>query len=733
LRRISAIYDKLGVNNRRAAVAQAEDLGLLEDAQSDMTASVLAAPEHNLPAQVTSFIGRERDIAAVERLLQSARLVTLTGPGGMGKTRLGAQAVSRMSDHFKNGVRFVELAPLTNPDLVAPTIAGALGLQQHATRTATETLQDFLRTQQLLLVLDNFEHLMEAAPLVANLLAAAPDLTVLAISRELLGLYGEQAYAVPPLALPPQDSSESLSALSDYESVRLFVERATAARADFELTDENAHLVAELCERLDGLPLAIELAAARTRLLTLEALRDQLSDRFEALKGGPRDTHARQQTLRATFDWSYDLLDPDEKTLLARLSVFQGGRTVEAVEDTCVHGLRLDALGGLELLLNKGWLQREEAPKGTLRFVMLETIHDYAREKLEEHGDIEAMQARHAGYFMALVERAEPHLDGGRHQLLWMGRLEAEHDNLRTVLKWALEGGDIELGLRLAGLLARFWFRQGHYADWQRWLTHALELSEDAPPALRALVLRWAGHLAWAQHEPQRARPLLMDALALYRELGDKANIASSLTGLSSLSCGVLDEYHEALALSEEALNLYRELDHKPGIAKALTHLGILDHYVPGGLERSKAAFQECLVLAREIGDKLTEQISYINLGVTAYKEGDYEQGDFFMRESLTLGGEIGARLMVAGTLAELAAPLACMQGQPERSARLLGAVEALHEAMGSSLQPTCQKEFDRTLATVREQLDEATFETAWTGGRAMSLQETVAYALGED
>jgi predicted ATPase/DNA-binding CsgD family transcriptional regulator len=726
------IYGKLGVKNRREAVAQVETLGLLEE-QPDMTTSALAPSEYSLPAQVTSFIGRKRDLDEVERLLQSARLVTLTGPGGIGKTRLGAKAVSRLIGHFKDGIRYVELASLTNPDLVASTIAGVLGLQQHPTRPITETLQDYLRPRQLLLVLDNFEHLLEAAPLVADLLTAAPGLTVLAVSREVLGLYGEQAYAVPPLTLPPQDSSESLLALSDYESVRLFVERSAAARADFELTDENAPLVAELCACLDGLPLAIELAAARTRLLTLEALRDQLSDRFEALKGGPRDAHARQQTLRATFDWSYDLMDMDEKTLLARLSVFQGGRTVQAVEAVCVHGLRLDALDGLELLLNKGWLQREEAPKGTLRFVMLETIHDYAREKLQEHEEIEAMRTRHAGYFMALMEQAEPHLSGGRHQLRWMGRLEAEHDNLRTALKWALEGGDVELGLRLAGALGWFWFRQGHYADWQRWITHALELSEGAPLALRALVLLWAGQLAWAQQEPQRAKPLFREALALYRELGDKPNIAFSLTSLGRQSIGVLDEFDEARALSEEALEMFRKLDDKPGITKALTDLGLLYNCVPSGLERAKAAFQECLVLAHEMDDRLREQITYLNLGVTAYQESDYEQAGVFLRESLTLGSELGTKLMITGDLTELAAPLANAQGQPERAARLLGASNALHEAMGTCLQPACQEVFNRTLASVREQLDETTLNTALDEGHAMSMDEALAYALGQD
>lgn len=723
------IFSKLGVKNRREAAAQAEALGLLQE-QPDETTSALAPSERGLPAQVSSFIGRERELDEVEHLLQSARLVTLTGPGGIGKTRLGAEAASCLVGHFRDGIRYVELASLTNPDLVASTIAGALGLQQHPIHPITETLQNHLRPRQLLLVLDNFEHLLKAAPLVADLLTAAPDLTVLAISREVLGLYGEQAYAVPPLALPPQDDSESLSALSDYESVRLFVERAMAARADFELTGENAPLVIELCVRLDGLPLAIELAAARTRLLTLEALRDQLSNRFEALKGGPRDAHARQQTLRATFDWSYALLDTDEKTLLARLSVFQGGRTVEAVDATCVHGLRLDALDGLELLLNKGWLQREEAPKGTLRFVMLETIHDYAREKLEELEEIEAMRARHARYFMALVEQAEPHLSGGRHQLRWMGRLEAEHDNLRTALKWALEGSDVELGLRLAGALGWFWFRQGHYADWQRWITHALELSEGAPLALRALVLLWAGQLAWAQQEPQRARPLLRDALALYRELGDKPGIALSLTSLARQSIGVLDEFDEARALSEEALEMFRKLDDKPGITKALTDLGLLYNCVPGGLERAKVAFQECLVLAHEMDDRLREQITYLNLGVTAYQESDYEQAGVFLRESLTLGSELGTKLMITGDLTELAAPLANAQGQPERAARLLGASNAIHEAMGTCLQPSCQEIFDRTLASVREQLDEATFNTIWTESQAMNLEEVVTYAL---
>jgi predicted ATPase/DNA-binding CsgD family transcriptional regulator len=724
------IYSKLGVHSRTAAVVRARGARLL-DAQPGPPARPAITPEHNLPAQITSFVGREREIAQVRQLLATARLLTLTGPPGTGKTRLGLRVAAEVLDHFADGVFFVDLAPISDPQLVASTIAHVLGIRDIGGQPLLDTVKNHLRKKRLLLVLDNFEQIVGAAPLVGDLLSASPGLKALVTSREPLQVYGEQEYPVPPLALPDLDRPEPLRALSQYEAVELFVQRARAARPDFAITDEDVPAVAEICVRLDGLPLAIELAAARSKLLSPEMMRRRLESRLVALTGGARDVPARLRTLRGAIDWSYDLLDADEKTLFARLAVFQGGRTVEAVDDVCGHGLAIDVVDGLESLLYKSLLRQEEGLDGEPRFFFLETIHEYARERLEESGEAETMQRRHADYFVALAERAAPKLHGAR-QDYWSVRLRVEHDNLRTALAWSLGGADAELGLRLVGALREFWYSGGYIAEGLRWTECALEIAEDAPPALRARALNAAGLLAFAQGDHERGTLLHREALALSREVDDRLNSAWALVFLGGHLTGFPDAYYEeGIALCEEGLVLFRELDLKPGIARALNVLGELAR-LDGDYERAQRAYGECLAVSRQTGDRHREAIMLGNLGYIAYHQGDYERAEALTMEALNLlrGGRLEYHIAIS--MAMLAGPVGA-QGQPERAARLLGAGEVLLEAMGVGLQPADQLEADRYVAAVREQLDGATFEAAWAAGRAMSLEEAVAYALGED
>jgi non-specific serine/threonine protein kinase len=723
------IYSKLGVHSRIQAVACAREAGLL-DAPPDTSARPAISPQHNLPAQVTSFIGREREIGEVKRLLAATRLLTLTGPPGTGKTRLGLQVAAQALDRFTDGVFFVDLAPISDPQLVPSSVAQVLGVREAGGQPLLETLKNHLRGRRLLLLLDNFEQIIEAAPVVGELLSASPGLKALVTSREPLHVYGEQEYPVPPLALPDLDRIEPLGALSQYEAVELFVQRARAVRPGFAITDEDGPAIAEICVRLDGLPLAIELAAARSKLLSPEMMRRRLESRLATLTGGARDLPARLRTLRGAIDWSYDLLDADEKTLFARLAVFQGGRTVEAVEAVCGHGLGIDVTDGLESLLHKSLLQRGEGLDGKPRFLFLETIHEYARERLEESGEAETLRKRHADYFVALAERAETDLFGAGPDY-GGARLRIEHDNLRTALAWSLGGADAELGLRLVGALHNFWFYSGHFAEGWRWSERACESAGDAPPALRAKALNAAGMLAGCRGDLERADLLHREALALSREVGDRINHAWALAFLAAELWCYPDRYDESIALCEEGLALFRELDHRPGIARALNILGDLARLV-GDYERAQELYEECLAIAREIGDRQREAYMHGCLGYVAQHQGDYERAEALTMEALAQLRELHLTYGIAPHLLALAGPVGA-KGQAERAARLLGAGEALFEAMEVEPQAGDQLAADRYVTALREQLDEATFEAARAEGRAMSLEEAVAYALGED
>jgi predicted ATPase len=445
----------------------------------------LESRPNNLPMQPTPLVGREREVEDIRGRLLAAevRLLTLTGPGGTGKTRLALQAAADLLDEFEDGVYFVALATLTDPALVASTVAQALDVRESGDQTLIESMKDYLSGKRLLLVVDNFEQVLTAAPLVGELLSA-PHFKVLVTSRIPLGVYGEHEYAVPPLSVPDPKRLPGLETLSHYEAVRLFIERARAAKADFAVTDENAPAVAEICARLDGLPLAIELAAARVKLLPPSAMLGRLGRRLKLLTGGARNLPERQRTLRGAIEWSHTLLDEGEKTLFYRMAVFSGGRTFEAVEAVCdAEGdLPVDALEGVSSLLDKSLLRQEEGPEGEPRFVMLETIHEFAREKLQESGESEVVGRAHTEYFLALAEEAELELVGP-DQVSWMDRLEAEHDNLRAALSRSPEAGDSGSALRIGAAVWHFWVVRGHFSEGRRWLAAGLSGGRRLPQA----------------------------------------------------------------------------------------------------------------------------------------------------------------------------------------------------------------------------------------------------------
>jgi predicted ATPase/DNA-binding SARP family transcriptional activator len=613
----------------------------------------LATRPNNLPAQPTPLIGREVEQEVVRRLLgrEEVRLVTLTGPGGTGKTRLGLQVAAELLEAFADGAYFVDLAPIRDPELVLPTIAQALGVREAEGRPLRESLKDYLREKQLLLLLDNFEQVLAAAPRVAELLTAAPRLKVLVTSRAILRLRGEHDFPVPPLALPDRGRLPDREQLCQYAAVALFIQRAVAVRPEFAVTNENAPAVVEICHRLDGLPLAIELAAARIRLLSPEGLLARLEQRLPLLVGGARDLPERQQTLRGAIGWSYDLLNPEEQKLFRRLSAFVGGCTLEAAEAVCnAHSdIGIDLLEGMASLMAQSLLRQEEAACGEPCFTMLETIREYALERLVGSGEAEAIRWQHAQFFLTLAEEAEPKLTSA-DQSGWLDRLEREHDNLRAALVWLIEREEVEAGLRLGGALREFWYVRGYSAEGREGLAKLLGLAEaSAGTAARAKALHATGLLAFYQGDYEAARVLHEESLLIQRELGDKAGIAWSLHRLGWVAA-CLGDYKAVRAHFEKSLASFQELGNEGGIAHALHGLGMVLS-TQGDWEAARALYEQSLVRFQALGDKGGIAHSLFGLGWVAYCLGDYEAVRAFYERSLVIFQELGDKGSIAHAL----------------------------------------------------------------------------------
>lgn len=661
----------------------------------------LITPPTNLPDDPTPFIGREDEIDRVAGRLRDPhiRLVTLTGPGGVGKTRLAVQVGKHLLHDFPEGVFFCDLAPLVDPGLVSSALAQVLGVPEQAGKGLPETLIERLGDQHLLLILNNFEHLLGASSVVAQLLDACRDLHILITSRFLLHLTREHEYPLSPLAVPDLSHLPAAEQLTRCESVALFVDRAQAARPDFTLTTQNAPTVAAICAQLDGLPLAIELAAARIRLFPPPALLQRLSNRLTLLTGGPRDAPARQRTVRATLDWSYSLLSPDEQTLFKRLSVFAGGCTFEAAEAVCNAGGDLDVLEGIASLVDKSVLRRE-GEEG-LRFLMLETIREYAAEKLEKRGEAtqkaedsaECFQRRHAEWCVALAETVEPEMTGPASTAA-AAKLEREHDNMRTALQWARDGGEIDIALRLAAALWRFWALRGYLTEGRQWLRDALALpaGESMTPSIRVKALAGAARLATDQgagdeavrlsdqcvnlargHEQpsdlvlalntrglverqrdryREAEAAHAEALGIARDVGDKAGQAASLGGLA-VAVGLMGDRNRAEAFAGLAVALLREIEDMQGLADVL--LGRALNALNGADYDQLHAFgEEALALFREMGDTGRQAEVLWALGTAAQMQGRHEEAEPWLEESLTLRLERGDAKYAAASRANL-------------------------------------------------------------------------------
>jgi predicted ATPase/class 3 adenylate cyclase/Flp pilus assembly protein TadD len=732
----------------------------------------LGAYRNNLPLQPTPLIGREKEVSDVCNLLRGdeTHLLTLTGPGGTGKTRLALQAAADLLDDFPDGTYFAQLATLTEGELFSSAVAETLGVRETGEQPLDEGLKDYLRERRLLLVLDNFEQVLGAAPAVTELLAAAPGLKVLATSRAQLGLYGEHVFPVPPLTLPDLKRPISLERLTQYEAVGLFLERARAVKPDFEVTNESAPAIAEICVRLDGLPLAIELAAARIKMLPPKAMLQRLSSRLKLLTGGARDLPERQRTLRGAIEWSHALLDRGEQVLFARLAVFSGGRTLEAIEAICdaKGDLPVDTFDGVSSLLDKSLLRQEEGPGEEPRFVMLETVHEFAREKLQESAEAGEITRTHAQYFLTLAEEAYPELKGA-NQLEWLDRLEAEHDNMRVALSWALEHKEAEVAIRLGGALWLFWFVRGYNSEGRRWLQEALAIDGRGSSDSRAMALAGVGWLAahqgdldraqeaceeglqltaneasearrcllvflgWVAREREdygRATQLFEESLALSKQMSDTYWHATSLSNLALVSHYLRDS-ERATELYEESMDLFRELGDKQSLAYCLNNLGMVV-YSQGDLERAAQLTEEGVALVRELGARVDVALGLCNLGWIDLLREDLGRAADHYRESLSLSWDTGLTPLVQSALEGFAC-LAGARGEAERAVRLWGAAQSLHETKGIPRDDDFFDEADARISVVRSGIGEEQWEQARHKGRVMTLDEAVSYALEEE
>jgi predicted ATPase/serine/threonine protein kinase len=752
----------------------ARELAAIRDRFSEKPVKQVETRPANLPVQRTGFVGREKEVAAAKELLlrPDVRLVTVTGPGGIGKTRLAVHVASSLVEFFPGGIHFVPLSPVIDPGLIASVIVQTLGIREAGGQPPLEVLKQNLQDSSrapILLLLDNFEHLIHAAPTVAELLTMGPNLKIMVTSRAALHVYGEHEFPVPPLAMPDSLAVPPVDVLSQYPAVALFVQRAVAVKPDFELNRENAAIVTEICARLDGLPLAIELAAARVKVLSPSSMRTRLASRLQLLTGGARDLPQRQQTLRAAIDWSYDLLSPAEQKLLRRLSVFVGGCTLEGVEAVCdtKSDLELDLLDGMSSLVDKSLVQHFEQAKSESRFVMLETIREYALEKLAASGEKPLTKRAHAAYCLVLAEE-EAAEQSGAEGTEWLEHFGLEHDNFLAGLDWLTETGDADWGLRLGTALFRFWETREYLAEGRGRLGKLLKLpGAAAPTKTRARALFAAGVLAAEQGDYVSADALLRESLDISRELRDQQGAAVSLNALA-VNARDRGDFATARSLFEDSLALWRELGDQKAVARSLSNLASVVK-MQGDYASARSLYGECLLIFQGLGDRTGVAWSMNNQGDVAHDQGDSATARTLYEGALSIFREQGDRWGIAGTLADLGslareqgncasarslyresikvfrelehkrgiarllecfACSAAVEQEAERSLRLAGAAAALRQNIGAPLTMAEQAKLEGSLQAARQALTNTAGTTAWLEGWALPVEKAIDEVL---
>jgi predicted ATPase/class 3 adenylate cyclase len=717
--------------NRPERIFQLVAPGLRADFPALRSLEVLP---NNLPAQVTSFIGRAAEMTEVKRLLGTTRLLTLTGPGGTGKTRLSLQVAADVLESYSHGVWLVELATVSDPDLIGETIASAIDIREEAGRPPIDTLVNALRGWRLLLVLDNCEHLIGAVAEIAGiLLRRCPELRILASSREPLSIAGETIWPVPTLDVPEFERGEEPPPISEFENleaVQLFVERAAAVRPGFKLTPENALTVARLCWRLDGIALAIELAAARVKLLTPAQILSRIDDRFHLLSGGSRNAERRQQTLGALIDWSYDLLSEPERALLRRLAVFVGGRSLEMAEEVCAgDGVeRAEVFDLLAALVDKSLLTVEVGRDGETRYTMLESVWDYADDKLAQNGETACYRGRQLDFFTRFAEEAEEPLIGPQ-QTEWLEKVAAQHLNLRFALRWSVEAPDgIERGLRLMNALQRYWEVRSYLAEGrEQYAEFFAKLDDRVPSEVCAKAYLCAGRLAWCQDRDEEARDYYVKSLEIYERLGARGAIGllHAFLGFTDRNEGRNDA---ARAHFEQAQQIGREVNSDRVAITALSGLGSLAAD-DGDLETARRWKAECLAVCRRAGDTWLVGVISWSLAKVAIAQEDHVSARTYLSTAITNARELGNKWSIPYTI-ESFADIAANEGNAVRATRLYGAASVLRDGLGLGLSPVEKITYDQVLQRLREKLSAPVFEDEWKAGCALRSDEALQLAI---
>lgn len=689
-------------------------------------------PPNNLSGELSVLIGRQKELKEIRDLLRNPnnRLLTITGVGGTGKTRLAQVIARKLLPEFTDGVYFIALATIRNPELLTQTIAQALGIREESGKPLSENLHEYFGEKKMLIVLDNFEQIAEAAPQIGDLLSGSENLKILVTSRVRLHLSFEQEFPLQPLETPDK-ANLRLSELYENSAVALFVERAQAVKPAFVLTEDNAQAVAEICRKLDGLPLAIELAAARIKLLTPQAILNRLSNSLKLLMGGARDLPERQQTMRGAIAWSYDLLEEEEMKLLNRLAVFSGGFTLVAAESIvkAEMDLGVDLLNSIASLVDKSLLVQHEMADGEPRFRMLVVVREFTLEKLKASAETDDIKRRHAEFYAQMAEIAETELRSAK-AAEWLETLEREHDNLHSAMEWSLEN-EPETALRIVAAIRLFWDRRGYLSEGRRWISQALEKSgESADPKLRAKAYMGIGNISWQQGNLESAEMFFQESLRLSREINDEYWIARSLSGLGVVKTRQGD-LSEAKALMEESLILARKLNDKTQVSNRLNSLGEIAREQED-YDAAREFYEQALNLAKQESLKPSITVFTTNLAAVACLQRDYNSAVSFALETLKLSEELGDKIFTGAALGTFAA-LAVAAGKIEKAARLFGAAQAIFDETGYKLEKADQEFNNRFIKEAQLKITENTFEAAFQKGKSMPLNEAVSLAREMD